>query len=481
MENIMEFFFGLIMFICIVPTVLILFVRVYPKSWREKKLVLGVKNRDEFREGAKAGEVDAIVRKRRTQALVIVIATCIISALLLLMRGMLLETTVWTAFIFIALILLELPYVFGNRELKAVKRELGLGGEAGVSYVDLSNAGAVHALQPVRVWLPTLLGLVPVIIALLTDLGIILKGKVVPSGSFLMTGALGIFWLTSVMLLIFSYVFDNLKNEVISRNSDVNANYNRAKKKNFVDWFVLFLWINLVLMICMLASFIFLASETVLMIGAAVYLLLVMFGVVMFAVRSKRIDARYEKEMDLLGDDDDLWILGMFYYNPNDSRLNVEKRAGVGATINMGHPAGKVITGFLGIVLAGVVVMLVWLGMTESTPMTIKAENGTVICHQLSDEYVISSADIKSAEYGDDWNDISLIKTFGTRTANILKGTFTADGEQGCKVFIWAPNGNYIKIVTADTTYYINGSTAEETKEVYEAISGDIAGNKKSN
>ena len=481
MENIMEFFFGLTMFICIVPVALILFVRVYPKNWREKKLVLGVKNRDEFREGAKAGEVDAIVRKRRTQALIIVIATCIISALLLFMRGMLLETTVWTAFLFIALILLELPYVFGNREMKAIKRELSLGNEKGVSYVDLSNAGAVHALQPIRVWLPTLLGLVPVVIALLADLGIILKGKAVSSGSFLMTGTLGIFWLTSVMFLIFSYVFDNLKNEVISRNSDVNANYNRAKKKNFVDWFVLFLWINLILMICGLASFMFITSGTVLLIGAAVYLLVVMFGVAMFVIRNKRIDARYEKEMDLLVDDDDLWILGLFYYNPNDSRLNVEKRTGVGGTINVAHPVGKVIMGVSGLVLVGVVVMLVWLGMTESTPMTIKAENGTVICHQLSDEYFINIADITSAEYGDDLKNISLVRTFGTGTANIQKGTFTVDGEQGCKVFIWVQSGNYIKIVTADTTYYINGSTAEETKEVYEAISGDIAGNKKSN
>lgn len=51
-------------------------------------------------------------------------------------------------------------------------------------------------------------------------------------------------------------------------------------------------------------------------------------------------------------EDDKYWILGnTIYYNKNDANLFVEKRVGVGWTINIGHFKGKLIIGFLLIVL----------------------------------------------------------------------------------------------------------------------------------
>jgi len=43
-------------------------------------------------------------------------------------------------------------------------------------------------------------------------------------------------------------------------------------------------------------------------------------------------------------DDDDFWKLGTIYYNPNDPSLFVEKRFGVGWTLNYGNKAAIVIT-----------------------------------------------------------------------------------------------------------------------------------------
>lgn len=42
-------------------------------------------------------------------------------------------------------------------------------------------------------------------------------------------------------------------------------------------------------------------------------------------------------------DDDSLWILGTFYNNPNDASLFVQKRFGVGWTINIGTTNGKLL------------------------------------------------------------------------------------------------------------------------------------------
>ncbi|MBI5116434.1 DUF1648 domain-containing protein [Candidatus Poribacteria bacterium] len=41
--------------------------------------------------------------------------------------------------------------------------------------------------------------------------------------------------------------------------------------------------------------------------------------------------------------DDRYWRFGLFYYNPDDPALWVEKRFGVGSTPNMAHPHGKII------------------------------------------------------------------------------------------------------------------------------------------
>ncbi|MBP5652071.1 MAG: hypothetical protein J6X17_01450, partial [Lachnospiraceae bacterium] len=466
----MEIYFSLTMFSCTVVTALIMFAAIYPKGWREKKLIFGVKNRDEFRTGDTEAVVDGIVKKRRTQALITVLCICAVAVMLFAARGITLITTVWIAFLFISLVLLEIPYILGNREMKDIKRRLGLSDKTGIAYVDLGTAGAVHALKPLRVWLPTLLGLVPVGAALLTDMGIILHDRSRGTGSFVMTGTVAAAFMIGVLILILSYVFDNLKNEVISADSDINANYNRAKKKNFADLFAASDWINLLSAVLILISYMFGLSGIVMLIAAAVYMLLLFACLAMFVRRSKLIDARYGKEMNMLADDDDHWLLGLFYYNPNDGRMTVEKRVGVGATMNIGHPGGKVIAGLCGLVIIGVLLMIVYLGMTESTPMTIRTENGAVICRQLRDEYVIDFSDIMSAELCSGADSLTTVKNIGTATAAMQKGTFTVDGQAGCRVFLWLKTDSYIKIVTADATYYINGSTEEETQAVYEAI-----------
>ena len=59
----MAFLFGLIMFICCTPALLIAYVQLYPKRWTEKKLIFGVKNRKEYKEGETTAEVEQIVEK----------------------------------------------------------------------------------------------------------------------------------------------------------------------------------------------------------------------------------------------------------------------------------------------------------------------------------------------------------------------------------------------------------------------------------
>jgi hypothetical protein len=462
--------FSMIMFLCIVPTMIICYIQVYPRNWRGKKLVFGVKNRKEFTEGETAEKVDEIVKKYCGIALWITIVSCVISLGLFFMRGLTIQMTVWTGFVLLAIIGINIPYAIGNKEMKTLKRSLGIQGETGVTYVDLTSAGAVHALKPMSIWLPNLVALLPVIVALLTDLKVLQFSTSWVFGTFLVTAVTGTFWLVGMLILVLAFVMDGLKNEVISTDSTTNANYNRAKKKNMADMIVLFCWVNAIFTICSLLSFLYLYNDLLVMISLAAYMVLLLAGVALYVMRQKKIEALYEKEMVLLEDDDDYWIRGLLYYNPKDQRLNVEKRVGVGGTINMAHPIGKVISVFGALALVGAFVCLGWLGMLETTPMQLRVENGKFICHQVWDEYVIDMDDIQSYSFCETLEGLRLARTSGVGMETIQKGNFIVDGKSGCKVFLCRAADCYIKIETKNKTYYVNASTREETWNAFDAL-----------
>ena len=74
-------------------------------------------------------------------------------------------------------------------------------------------------------------------------------------------------------------------------------------------------------------------------------ILIVVLCAVFFTYQSVRdTQNRYLALADrpILADDDVYWLHG-FYNNPNDPRINVEKRFGIGFTINLGNSKAKVI------------------------------------------------------------------------------------------------------------------------------------------
>jgi uncharacterized membrane protein len=61
---------------------------------------------------------------------------------------------------------------------------------------------------------------------------------------------------------------------------------------------------------------------------------------------------RVKKPKGLILDDDAKWVLGMFYYSPSDPSTFVEKRTGIGYTLNFAKPAGWII-------LIGIIVFVI--------------------------------------------------------------------------------------------------------------------------
>ena len=354
----MTWIIKLVMFICIVPTVILMYMLGFSKNPGKKNMIMGVRDNPKFHEGETAKKFDGIVDSARKGALIIAVLVLILSVILMFMPVTGNTMLAWVLLVF-AIFLIAVPYGKGNTELKNLKKELGIT-KSGVTYTDLTSTNVVHALKMPWVILPNALALIATIAAVLIDLGVF--GIEVASEKFALT-MMGVSFLSiAVMMVPIAIMMDNTRNMVISRDSNINANYNRAKKKTWADLFIAMSWANSLFLIAYTILMVYTNSETAVLAGILVYTALLMVIVAIGVITQKRVEERYTRDTELeLTDDDDYWVLGMFYYNKNDTRLNVEKRLGYGATINLAHPAGKVIGVVSLLILVGSLILIIYL------------------------------------------------------------------------------------------------------------------------
>ncbi|SFB60113.1 Uncharacterized membrane protein [Cohnella sp. OV330] len=88
------------------------------------------------------------------------------------------------------------------------------------------------------------------------------------------------------------------------------------------------------------------------MIGLPALLILAVFGFVWYVARHGLDDVGSSPHVQ----EDEAWRGGFFYYNKADPALMVEKRSGVGWTINLAHPLGVLI--FVGILLVPIAIVV---------------------------------------------------------------------------------------------------------------------------
>jgi uncharacterized membrane protein len=87
-------------------------------------------------------------------------------------------------------------------------------------------------------------------------------------------------------------------------------------------------------------------AGTVMMVTPIIFLVIVLAGTIVFAVKIGRSDKQpidEVKEEITDYDDDTHWKGGIFYFNRNDPSIFVEKRFGVGWTLNFANPIGYII------------------------------------------------------------------------------------------------------------------------------------------
>lgn len=467
----MSMILGLVMFICLVPFAIIMYFLQYPKNWQDKKIIFGVRNRAVFSLKENESTVDEIVQRIRKQATYILISICVVATAMIFIPSLVVKLIIYTVFLFFAFMVMTFPYVKGNSELKSLKRELGLTSAENVRSADLKSISSSHTLNMPALIIPNVVIFLGTIFALLYDLKVISVGNKIFQETFAASLLAGVFLFQGILFIFIAKMSDDMRNEVISKESDVNANYNRAKKKIWSDFWLQACWINSVMGVILIIAVIVAFAELGMIIGMVLWLLIPIGLMANVARKTSKLKEHYKTENEFEEDDDDYWVYGLFYYNPKDARLNVEKRVGIGSTINMAHPLGKVISVIVGLVIIGTFGSLIYAGIFAATPLDVRVEDGKVICHQFRDEYKIAIDDIQSVSYEDTLEGVSLIKMGGAATDKLYKGNFAAGDDKNVKVYLSYDADCYIRIQTSDEIYYINDVTKEDTKNLYDQIS----------
>ena len=130
-----------------------------------------------------------------------------------------------------------------------------------------------------------------------------------------------------------------------------------------------------------------------------------------------------------------------------------EARIGIGSTINMARPAGKVLTGFLILCLLALPLTSLWMIGEEFVPLSYEITDDTILVSQLWQECQIPLESIVDADILQERPAMNRI--VGSSIGTLCKGRYQVSGFGTCRVYIRDADGPYLLITTADGKYLL--------------------------
>ncbi|GFN31471.1 DUF5808 domain-containing protein [Paenibacillus xylaniclasticus] len=282
----------------------------------------------------------------------------------------------------------------------------------------------------------------------------------------------------TLLFLLSSFYMRRAKAKVYSADSDINLSLNQARRRTLSYLMLLLAIVENVhfLLICL-----FLTDENSDMSGLwiTITMLFSIAPVAILLMTYRRIRAREQEILEqdgkvIYSDDDEYWANGFTYHNPHDRALFVEKRVGVGLTINTGTLAGKIIAGGLIGILAGTIIVVSFLLIRSeltSPVLTLTADR------QVEINYPMYNYDfpISAIEQLDLVDEVPIgVKTSGEATARASRGKFSLSGLGSTRLYIYKNNPPYIRIKLSNTYIFFNDQDPEQTKRIYEQLKNSL-------
>ena len=360
--------------------------------------------------------------------------------------------TLWSVWLLLVCVLPYVPYARCNLALKRLKTERGWRRESAphTEAVDLSAIPSYRWLSPWLFALPLAVSLLPLIwsvenwIVLLTDAGCVV-----------------LFW------LCYRFCYRK-KSERVDENAELAKVLSQVRLHRWGRLWLVSAWmmaaLNLAFSLTEPDSALGLCALGVLMLLHIAYLLHTEF-------RLRALQAKLTTGVSTgaLVDEDDRWLYGQFYYNPDDRHLIVNGRTGLNTTVNLARPAGRVFAGLAALCLLGMLAVGPWMSSLDTRPVTLTATEAELISTYGTKETRIPRAEITEVTLLDELPE-HLTRSNGTSMEHVMRGRYVAHGYGGIDLCLDPAEPPFLLVQSEGRTYLLASRDPEQTWAAYHAL-----------
>lgn len=266
----------------------------------------------------------------------------------------------------------------------------------------------------------------------------------------------------------YRYLYRN-KSEMVDQNTELTRVLTRVRRYNWGKVWLLFVYSFALMSLIgwLLAKWPFIQL---------VAIILVSFIMTIFAIRVEFRTRRVQEELtkdsgkDWYVDDDDYWLGGVVYYNPNDSRLLINSRVGMNSTFNLAKTSGKILAGGLVLMLLAMPFTGLFLRAVENQPISLELSQQSLIAHRGRNQAVMALSDIEQVELLTELPK-NMTRNWGSGFDRQLSGRFSAPGYGAMELSLDPTKPPYLLVTLHDgTTYLIGSRDTTETEEIYRRL-----------
>ncbi|MCR4951818.1 MAG: hypothetical protein K6A40_10890 [Solobacterium sp.] len=395
-------------------------------------------------------EVVQIIQTFIRNSWIVCAAVTVIALLAMFTIPASLQMTLWAVWLMFVIIVPYIPYVRANGKLKELKTKRGWVQKKQTVTVDTSAVSSEK-------WLSPLLFVPPVIIAL------------VPMFFDRDMAVMYVTMASCCVLFFFSYryLYRN-KAEMVDRNSELTKALTQIRRYTWGKMWIVSSYIMALYSIAMWIS-----TKHFMAAMGLTLLITVLLCVFAFRLefRLRGLQERLTKNSgtDWYVDDDDHWLGGIIYWNPDDDRLIINQRVGMNSTFNLAKPAGKVLAAFLVLTLMGLPFLGTYLDYAGRKEITVTLNDQTVTAQAGRTNYSVTLSDIENVELLEQLPD-DLQRRVGTGLETLYEGRFRSTYTGDVTVLLDPGKGPFLLIRTEEKTYLFGVREQGEIQKLYEQI-----------